>query len=206
MLPPYCDRADRIVAARVSESSSPEATVVYPPDKQYYARADETPQRIAKMFGANLEVKETFFYSPSCPTRGNQEVRDCICICSLLTCHYLMQQKLLEINKATWPEMTYNSKLKAHTLIQLPPLPIKWMLARVLEKSKVEKKKKYKVQDIEAPLDSANGIFNDVESKRIQDYPQLNNVYEQGEVVCALWPEGMSPTRSSSSCGARELT
>ena len=63
------------------------------------------------------------------------------------------------------------------------------MLARVLDKSKVDKKKKYKVQDIEAPADSANGIFNDIESKRIQDYPQLSNVYSPGEIVCALWLE-----------------
>lgn len=97
-------------------------------------------------------------------------------------------QKLVEINKVKYPELAYNSKLRGNTLIDLPPLPIKWMLARVLEKTKVEKKKKYKVQDIEAPLDSANGIFNDVENKRIQDYPQLNNVYTPGEVVCALWP------------------
>ena len=69
------------------------------------------------------------------------------------------------------------------------------MLARVLEKTKVDKKKKYKVQDVEAPTDSANGIFNDVENKRIQDYPQLDNVYTQGEIVCALWPSGQGAPR-----------
>ena len=57
MLAPYCDRDKRIVAARVSESALPDATQQYTADKKYYARADETPQKIAKMFGTNLEVR-----------------------------------------------------------------------------------------------------------------------------------------------------
>ena len=56
MVAPYCDREKRIVAARVSESPLPNAQQTYPTDKQYYARPDETPQKIAKIFGTNLEV------------------------------------------------------------------------------------------------------------------------------------------------------
>ena len=65
MLAPYCDRDKRIVAARVSESALPDATQTYPLDKKYYARPDETPTKIAKMFGANLEVITMHWSFPS---------------------------------------------------------------------------------------------------------------------------------------------
>ena len=39
-------------------------------------------------------------------------------------------------------------------------------------------------QDIEPPFK----VYERIESFRVQDYPQLNNSYKEGEVVCALYP------------------
>ncbi len=72
---PYCERERRIVAARVSESALPGALQPYPPDKDF-CRQDDTPQKIAEMFGVDLDVSILWVLRP---------VRRIIFFCSLLT-------------------------------------------------------------------------------------------------------------------------
>jgi hypothetical protein len=155
---PFLDCAskpNRIVAARVSITTS--GKHAYPADGYYFAREDETPNKIAKMFGVDVE-------------------------------------KLVKINKVHYEELLTSSKLKGGTRITLPVPNFRWMLTEQLGKGvKTEKKKRYTVRDIEPDFPggdpSTRRLYENIESKRVQEYPQLYNSYAQGEVVCALWPD-----------------
>ncbi|EKX32490.1 hypothetical protein GUITHDRAFT_148603, partial [Guillardia theta CCMP2712] len=171
---PFLDKGGTIVAARVSDIAGG-GLQPYPPGGEYLAKADETPTKIAKMFGVD-------------PFR------------------------LVKLNQGRYPDLISTSKLRSNTLITLPQKDWRWMLTRVLSKSKNEKKKKvYTVQDIEPDAHAPDHftIFESVESKRIQSYlrtipnstTHMSQVIESlhrditsdackrsGEVVCALYP------------------
>ncbi len=152
---PFLDCGGKIVAARVSISTSGKKG--YPLEGFYIAAEDETPNKIGKMFGVDVE-------------------------------------RLVRINQNDYPDLLSTSKLKRGTRINLPPPNYRWMLTEQLGKGvKVEKKKRYKVRDIEPDFPggdpSTRRVYEDIESKRVQEYPQLFNTYTQGEIVCALWPE-----------------
>jgi hypothetical protein len=51
------------------------------------------------------------------------------------------------------------------------------------------------LQDID-PQQGAKSTFENVEQRRVQSYPQVNNEYEQEELVLALWPldSAMNPS------------
>ena len=94
--------------------------------------------------------------------------------------------QLVDINKKDYPALMMSSKLKKDTRIKLPPPDMRWILTKQISKHKPEGKKKrvYTVQDIEPPYQS----YVDIESYRVQEFPQLGNTYAQHEVVCALYP------------------
>eukprot|EP00960_Hanusia_phi_P024321 716797-Hanusia_phi.AAC.1 len=147
----------------------------YPPGGEYIAKADETPTKIAKMFGVD-------------PFR------------------------LVKLNQGRYPDLISTSKLRSNTLITLPQKDWRCeykLLAAVCsadehakmdaDKSVEQDKERqeeegweadqvYTVQDIEPDAHAPDHftIFEGVESKRVQEYPQLNNNYEPGEGSLAL--------------------
>ncbi len=56
---PFANTAERIVAARIMESANTGNLFSYPPGGIYYAKADETPSKIAKSFGVDLQVRNS---------------------------------------------------------------------------------------------------------------------------------------------------
>jgi hypothetical protein len=84
----------------------------------------------------------------------------------------------VKINRGDYSELRHNSKLKGGTRVLLPMRDLRWMIVRQIGKSRQDgKKKKYTVQDID--FHGHDGLFEDVDGKRIQEYPQLGNKYEK---------------------------
>lgn len=112
-------------------------------------------------------------------------------------------QQLVDLNKSRYPALMSNSKLKKDTTIILPAPDMRWILTKQVSKRKPEGKKKrvYTVQDIEPPFK----CFEDIESYRVQDFPQLGNTYAQEEVVCALYPTIEGVVCGVSACNCQQL-
>ena len=155
----------------------------------YVAKADETCQRVGGRVGGAARVREreraTAHLTGAPAQIGKQLGFDA--------------DELVAINKSKFfggPPLLLNSKLKKGTEIWLPKPDLRWILTKQISRHKPEGKKKrvYTVHDVDNP----NDTYHDIESYRVQDFPQLGNTYEKDEVVSALYPAVAEPSAADS--------